>query len=143
MSAPRFPVRPTESLRVEAARRKISLYTVRAERAEAQGVSRRVGAGHAKAGETPLAGRGRRVVEVGGKGSPIAPITLRNGGFDSGRAYRLIRDFHDLLSGQLSVATWDSRWSGHVFGGQKLPSAAMVLAAGQAGRIDADQVGSA
>ncbi len=134
--------RPSESLRGEARRRGVTLAHVRADRARAVGLDPRIGLGHARPGEIPLSRRERRVVDLGGPESPIKPITLRGGGKDAGRVYNLIRDMADLLSGDLAPATWDSRWRGKTFGGQKLPSASVVLAAAQGGRIDADRWGS-
>jgi hypothetical protein len=50
------PAAPRESLRAEAARRGVSVYRVRADRAEARGISRAVAVGHARrTGERPLA----------------------------------------------------------------------------------------
>ncbi len=134
--------RPTESLRGEARRRGVTLSAVRKGRGIAAGIDPRVALGHAGPGEVPLSRRERRVIDLGGPDSPIGPIRLRGGGKDAGRAHDLIRDLADLLSGDLAPASWDARWRGRTFGGQKLPSATVVLAAAQAGRIDADRWGS-
>jgi hypothetical protein len=133
---------PRESLRAEARRRGVTLATVRRDRALAAGLDVRTALGHAGPGEVPLSRRERRVVRLGGEGSPWAPIRLRGGGADADRAFRLLTDLHDLLSGDLAPAAWDARWKGRTFGGTRLPSAAEVLAEGQAGRLDLDVRGS-
>ena len=133
---------PRESLRSEARRRGVTLATVRRDRAIAAGLDPRLGLGHAPPGAIPLSQRERRTIQLGGPDSPWPAIRLRGGGADAGRAYRLLGDLHDLLEGRLAPAAWDARWHRKVFGGVRLPSAAEVLAEGQAGRLDLDVRGS-
>ena len=134
--------RPVESLRVEARRRGVTLARVRADRAAAAGIDPRVALGHAGPGQVPLSRRAPRTIRLGGDDSPWPEIKLRGGGQDAGRAYRLLTDLHDLAEGRLAPAAWDARWRGKSFGGVRLPSAAEVLAEGQAGRLDLDTRGS-
>lgn len=131
-----------ESLRKEAARRGVTVSRVRSDRAAERGVSRSAALGHPRRGETPLSIQGRRSVELGGPESPLPVLHIRQGGADGDRAYRLVKDFHDLLGGNLPPADWDRRWAGHQFGGQRLPSAGDILASAQRGDIDATRVGT-
>lgn len=138
----RYPRRPRESLREEAARRGVSLARVRAERAPGRGVSREVALGHARPGERSFVEMEAPTVNLGLPEYLFPVATIRAGGRDADRAYRLIKDEKDLLSGRLSRAAWDARWAGKQLGGQKLPSSADILAAARRGDIDEDAIGS-
>lgn len=128
---------PRESLRAEAARRQVSVYRVRVDRAAGRGVSPRAAVGHARAGETPLSQRPRRTVQIGDR-----ELKIRHGGHDANRAYQLIKDIHDLLSGDLSPESFDRKWAGKKLGGEGLPSAADLILEAESAELDPGKLGT-
>lgn len=132
--------KPTESLRREAARRGVSVAQVRGDRGEREGLSRSTGQGHPVRTEAPVSTVRGPLIDLGVEG--MAPIHLRRGGHDAGRAHDLLADEVLLLRGDLAPATWDSRWGGHRFGGVKLPSADDLLARAERGEVDLDRLGT-
>jgi hypothetical protein len=112
-----------EPLRAEARRRGVTVYRVRVERALAQGLSPRVGVGHARSerGELPLSRLPRVWTELPGQ-----PIT--HGGRQASRMAKLSGDQGRLLRGRLTDIQFDRRWAGKSIGPYQVPSAREVRA---------------
>jgi len=112
-----------ESLRDEAARRGVSLYRVRTERAEREGLSRRQGAGKPGKGEAPM-----REARVTSKARALAPARAGGLGVRVRMAYRISRTVYtkDLPSG----AKWQRLGPKDIEGALALWAAGDVEAAG-------------
>jgi len=110
------------SLRAEAARRGISVYQVRTERAKAEGYSRSAGAGHG--------GGLRAAVQLSGWVTATngeRRFVAASGPAEVARLGARLHDERDLASGRLSPSIFADRWRGRSVGGVRVSARATVV----------------